>query len=269
MLRPAASFHDLLERPLGRYARGDHFLVWCATRSLCGTLLWGRPTEEESRLLMSTIDCPIADGLRPPFDAVLDTRRLTGVDPAAFEVLVGATSGRRALYERVRRYAMIRTTGLAGAITAGLFHVIDPKFSWRVFARLDEALGWLDHPRPVELAARLDALVDDAQGRAPAIARLRDWLAARPQPRASLDDACRALGLSRRSMQRLLRVDGTSFRAEVDRARAQAAKRLLGETDLKLEAVAREIGCASMEAFIALFRRLTHQTPTEWRARHR
>ena len=78
-----------------------------------------------------------------------------------------------------------------------------------------------------------------------------------------------ALGVSERSLQRQLRQEGTSFRREVDAARIRAARTLLADTDQKITVIALEVGCATLQHFSALFRRMTGETPSEWRARQR
>ena len=44
---------------------------------------------------------------------------------------------------------------------------------------------------------------------------------------------------------------------------------LLLESDAKLTSVAVEVGCASLQHFSSLFRKLTGESPSAWRARHR
>jgi hypothetical protein len=38
--------------PLGRFYAGPSWLVWCWDQTLCGSIVWGRPSEEESRELV-------------------------------------------------------------------------------------------------------------------------------------------------------------------------------------------------------------------------
>jgi AraC-like DNA-binding protein len=79
--------------------------------------------------------------------------------------------------------------------------------------------------------------------------------------------AARALGTSPRTLQRGLSELGTSFRAEVERARVRAAEALLAETNAKLEVIALQVGCSSPSSFSRLFRRLTGESPSDFRAR--
>lgn len=97
--------------------------------------------------------------------------------------------------------------------------------------------------------------------------RLRELLAA--SVLTTLAEAVKQLGVSERSLQRHLQAAGTSFSNEVQAARIAIAKRLLVETDRKLIAIAIEVGCASLQSFSAMFRRVTGEAPSEFRARLR
>ena len=114
----------------------------------------------------------------------------------------------------------------------------------------------------------LDTLVDRCRGMSPMLRKLRELLDARPG-RVTLQEAARALGQSPRTLQRRLRDDGTTFQLEHSGAQVRVAQRLLIDSDAKLESVASEVGCASLQNFSALFRRATGEAPSAWRARHR
>jgi AraC-like DNA-binding protein len=77
--------------------------------------------------------------------------------------------------------------------------------------------------------------------------------------------AARALGRSTRSLQRELRAAGTSFRAELARARADVAAELLADSELKLETVAARAGFTSPSHFSRFFRRRTGRPPSRSR----
>jgi len=66
-----------------------------------------------------------------------------------------------------------------------------------------------------------------------------------------------------------LHAAGTTFRHELNSARVRAAQTLLATSHTKLEVIAAEIGCASVQHFSTLFRRETGEAPSAWRARHR
>jgi AraC-like DNA-binding protein len=90
----------------------------------------------------------------------------------------------------------------------------------------------------------------------------------RAQPRtATLARAARTVGHAERTLQRTLTQGGTSFREELRHARMHHAADLLAETDIKVEAVARAVGYASVSHFHDSFRRVLGTTPTKFRAR--
>jgi len=68
-----------------------------------------------------------------------------------------------------------------------------------------------------------------------------------------------------RTLQRRLAEAGTRFATELGRARVAKAQHLMRTTDLKLSAIALDIGCATQSSFSDLFRRITGRTPSEWR----
>jgi len=72
-----------------------------------------------------------------------------------------------------------------------------------------------------------------------------------------------------RSLQRSLRGAGTSFRAVVDEHRIAEACRLLDQTDLKVEAIGREVGFQSLSGFVRSFRRSVGCSPHERRGQLR
>src|SRR5262249_10939819 len=78
----------------------------------------------------------------------------------------------------------------------------------------------------------------------------------------------KALGVSQRTLQRALRARGTSFRAEARLARVRVACRLLLETSLKIEAIAREVGYVSTSHFAEAFRGQTGVSPRQFRRAH-
>ena len=85
----------------------------------------------------------------------------------------------------------------------------------------------------------------------------------------SLAHAARALAMSTRSLQRQLAAAGTSLRLELERARFERARAQLVASDVKLEALALELGFASPSHFASRFRRAVGETPSQYRARHR
>jgi AraC-like DNA-binding protein len=266
-VEPAPGVDAFLDSPIGRFVRGPTYLVWCFDEALCGSALWGRPTEQDAHALVRLFDRdPTRDR---PYDAVTDTRDLEVVDPAGFAVLADYLRRRMPEYaRRVRRHALIHPAGLTGASVAGLFSVIGPTYAWRLFADDSSAFAWIEHPDAGRAVELVRALVAGARSVPDALRALREHLASNLRG-ASLSRASRAVGQSERSLQRALTSAGTTFRQEVARSRAAAARERLEHSDAKLDAIATEVGCASASHLALLFRREYGVTPGEYRARSR
>jgi AraC-like DNA-binding protein len=89
-------------------------------------------------------------------------------------------------------------------------------------------------------------------------------------PETSLDDAAVHLSTSRRTLQRALQEEGITFRDLRRRARMERAKFLLAESNMKLLAIALDIGFRKTAQLRKLFLEEVSMGPSEWRraARH-
>lgn len=119
-----------------------------------------------------------------------------------------------------------------------------------------------------ELGAELETLFGAASGTPTLLRRLREQLGAQPGA-VSLEVAAHVLAVTERSLQRRLKSWGTSFQIEQNQAQVRAAEEMLREESLSLAEIASRTGCSSLSHFSALFRRITGETPTDWRKRHR
>jgi AraC-like DNA-binding protein len=266
MMNAARSLTDLAGDPVGRYALGEGFLVWCATPALCGTALWGRLTCDTVLALTRAFDRAGDAGHDAPCDFVLDARHLEACDVPAFEAVTSALRPRAGeLRRRIRCHALVRGPGVIGSAVAGCFASLELDVLARAFDQLEPALGWIGADGPV--APRLEQLINEAMAGLPALERLRTWLATHTGRPCSMAEAARALGVSSRSLQRTLLRRGTCFRAEVAQARLALAQQLLHSTDLKIAAIASRVGMSSESSFIAFFREATQLSPAAWRAR--
>jgi AraC-like DNA-binding protein len=135
----------------------------------------------------------------------------------------------RALLDREQRYA-------------------DPRLYAMLRDKAEEALRRLD--RGATLAERIKDLV---------LCRVLD---AKP----SLSDASREVGMTPRALRRKLEAEGTSFAAVVDDARAELARRILGEASTTIQEAAYRLGFAEVSSFHRAFRRWTGMTPSAYRA---
>lgn len=92
--------------------------------------------------------------------------------------------------------------------------------------------------------------------------RLVDLLA---QGEANADVACRALRLSRRTLQRRLKAERTSFQAVLTEVRADLAVRYLSDERLKAFEVAMLLGYSSISSFTTAFKSWYSMPPAEYR----
>jgi len=267
LVQAEADIDAFLAAPVGRYLRGDSFLLWVHSPSLLGASYPGLPSGADLMRLGRTLGLPLSPALAPRFDAVVDVAGVSHVSPEAFALIAGhLQQDVTALAARVRRVAVVRPAGMSGATVTGLFYEhLAPSIAGALFSDAREAFAWLDRPEGAAVAVELAALEAELFGLSPLLRALREQLAGTlAGPR--IEPTARALGVSVRSLQRALAAAGSSFRGEVARARVRAAEILLmGER--KLESIAREVGCASLAQFSTLFRRLTGETPSEFRAR--
>ncbi|MDX1499183.1 MAG: helix-turn-helix transcriptional regulator [Woeseiaceae bacterium] len=92
--------------------------------------------------------------------------------------------------------------------------------------------------------------------------KLADLLA---EGEANADAACRALKLSRRTLQRRLRAEKTSFQKVLTEVRAALAVRYLSDERLKALEVAMLLGYSSISAFTTAFKSWYDMPPAEYR----
>jgi AraC-like DNA-binding protein len=259
--------------PEGRYLAGSSWIHFCASSGFWGVVLWGRPgsddTEQLVRSLARELQAPAV-----PHVSLVDASRIESVDAAAFASLDRyVRSEQQRLSVAVRRLALVRASGMAGAVVAGFFQVLPKPYPVDVFADVAGALAWLDHgaggePLPSSHAAELSEAVATAAAAPPVVVALRALLEDRSETLA-VHDAARALAVSERTLQRRLSEVGTSFSEELTQARLRRAERLMLDTDLPLTTIALEVGCASLQHFSALFRKRNGESPSAWRERRR
>jgi AraC-like DNA-binding protein len=266
---PASSIPQFLEAPVGRYIIRRNLIVWCRSPKLCGSAYWGRPEANDVHELIQLYDLDRRPGIDLPFDVITDGRYLTEIDPFAMGNLVRYWVRRIPDFAtRIRRQAVIRPGGLSGIMMAGVYQVFRAQHELQVFESPAAAYGWIDPARGAQAAAEVDAILEGVRGLSPTLAALRQHIADNLD-RLEIRQAARALGLSERSLQRTLSELGTSFRAELISARVRAAQVLLDQTEMPIAEIGRTVGCTSAAHFSALFRKVTDQSPAEYRARNR
>ena len=84
---------------------------------------------------------------------------------------------------------------------------------------------------------------------------------------ANADAACRRLLLSRRTLQRRLKAERTSFQKVLKEARAELAVRYLRDERLKALEVAMLLGYSSISSFTTAFKTWYDMPPAEYRQR--
>ena len=101
-----------------------------------------------------------------------------------------------------------------------------------------------------------DKLSDQLKG------RLADLLA---RGEANADYACRAMKLSRRTLQRRLKAEKTSFQKVLKEVRAELAVRYLSDRRLKALEVAMLLGYNNISSFTTAFKSWYNMPPAEYR----
>jgi AraC-like DNA-binding protein len=267
MMQPARDRDDFVKAPIGKYLAGGTWLYFYASAHFSGFLLWGRLNEED---LQETIKIKpsVHAFAATPHVAMVDARRVEKVDAAAFAVTAGYVQEHRvAIGKVIDRLAVLHPPGLLGTIAGGFFQIVRPPYPVEVFAEPTAALRWLGLEGAGPLMAELDALQAKVSGTTPVLRDLRA-LIHRNLRGVALPEAATSLGISERSLQRRLSEHGTSFQRELGLARVRAAQGLLVETEASLTHIAFEVGCASLHHFSLLFRKVTGETPSQWRARY-
>jgi len=264
-MHSASDIGDYRARPLGSFLALPHGLVFCARPNLWGFALWGCPSREEMQRMVSLVALDLGPAA-VPHGTLVDLRSLGHADPQALAPLAEHARSHTALVrEKVQRMALVRPRGVLGMTVAGFYEVIRVPYPVKVFDDLAAGASWL---AAGDLAEEIAGVIERARGVSPLIVQLRGWLETH-LAEATLAAAARAVARSPRSLQRDLSKHGTSFASLLGSARVQVAKRLLSETELSLTQVAYEVGCASPQHFSAMFRRVTGQSPSQWRARGR
>ncbi|MEL6768009.1 MAG: AraC family transcriptional regulator [Pseudomonadota bacterium] len=83
--------------------------------------------------------------------------------------------------------------------------------------------------------------------------------------RPSVEVAAEMAGMSSRSLQRLLRREGVSFSTLLDQCSFERACRLLGDHDLRITDIAHSVGYEDSSHFARAFKRISGQTPRQYR----
>jgi AraC-like DNA-binding protein len=262
-VRPAESIDAFFTAPAGTFLSGRTWLYFCTDEKLFGQVHWGVPEVHDMARLLALWQVELLPET-PPHASFVDASALGGMRKEWFELMDAELARNLApLAKKLERQAVVRPSGMVGAMVAGFFSVLPIPYPARVFETTGEALAWLGRP---ELAAELARLSDGARQEEPLLRGLREHLAG-DVVHANLGHAAHALGVSERTLQRRLQEAGTAFQTELQRARVLAAEQLLDGSDLKLTAIALQVGFNSLQHFSTLFERVNGMSPRQWRAR--
>ena len=264
---PLTDPRQFIEEPVGHWYVGRVFLVWNASPALAGLIVWGRPAMHDVVEMSLT-----AGGYRrrsPRCNELIDISRIEAIDAATYAEILNSTGERSRLDEdRPARHAIVRSEGLLGTLAEGFLPLTGAGRSWRVFRDAAAAFEWSGQAQSAALRDEVAGIVERVHGTPAPLRRLREYIE-QDLAGATLAGAAAALALSERSLQRQLRRLGTHFREEVCKVRIEVASILLCDPDLKIEAIAREVGFSSHTYFSMLFHRSTGLTPSQYRDRQR
>ena len=79
------------------------------------------------------------------------------------------------------------------------------------------------------------------------------------------DDVAQQLSLHRRTLNRRLKAQGTTFQKVLDGVRWEISRQLLGTTNISLDDVVAATGYADTSTFVRAFHRWSGTTPAKWR----
>lgn len=142
------------------------------------------------------------------------------------------------------------------------------------FSGLEIEREWLDRPRPNSSPELLRALQTQADlqlarrdHNAAPVARVKRWLSSHSlQTRPTMDAVARDLGMSARSLRRLLASEQVVYTDLLEQARAERAKELLADPRCSVQDAAYALGFEEPAAFSRAFRRWTGMPPSAYRA---
>lgn len=268
MLQRAESLEDLTVDPYGKYFVGRTWLSFFAPHGrFSGTIVWGEPTPDDVRAWESCADLRISP-ICGPHATLFDAHKVERLGPSAFgELARYASKNVDGFRDRITRLAIVHAGSFAGAVAAGFTKLVPVPFPTEVFDEVGKALAWLGCESDAALLEQLGAVKDEARAVAPIVQKLAAFLA--HHPRATPEQAARALALSTRSLQRRLSEQKTTFRHEVDLARVRLAQRLLRDSEQSITEIAIQVGLTSPQHLSTLFHKLGHESPSEWRSKAR
>ena len=127
------SLGEARAQPEGGYVAGQSWLYFGIDSSVFGHALWGTPTPEDLQGLVQVMELELELDREPPHAAIVDVSSVDALGQDGFEVLAGYVMRHGArLAQIVTQTAMVRSTGLNGAIASGFFDIVGSPFPARV-----------------------------------------------------------------------------------------------------------------------------------------
>ena len=89
-----------------------------------------------------------------------------------------------------------------------------------------------------------------------------------PGGETGIDDVAHRLGMSKRTLQRKLGAEKTTFQAQLKHTRQLLAQHYLTTTSMKVDEIAYLLGYIELNSFLRAFYTWLGMSPREYRARH-
>ena len=199
------------DEPAHIISESTTFAAWFAPR-MYGVSLWGPQTPLDGDKFFASLEWA-AKNLEAPWDFLADNQRLRIGDHdwhGFTRVLAWGRDVMPRLGGVIRKWVTVSPNNALGWAIAGSMRLLRAPFPAESARDVDDALSRLGRPDRATLGPWIDALPARVTERTGLVARLHMWLAATPE--SSLGDAARRLAMTPRTLQRLLALEGRSFR---------------------------------------------------------
>lgn len=271
MALPATTFESVPDLapffgdPARRCVVYRSFAYWQAERRAFGTMIWGRPNENDVVEMCAAHEV----GANPLFrghTSIVDIRALEAVDLLAFKRMLTYLRQRRDAWSpNVSRQVVLHRGGYAHAVVVGMFQLLRPGHQVLFF---DDAKSAFEAIGASDVYDDLERIRQELLGTPDIVRRVQAALEDMPA-KVTTSGVARAIGMSTRSLQRYLMDAGSSLRQERQKHLLRTSERLLEATELDLDAIAGQVGASSSSHLVALFRAHHGMTPGAFRALHR
>lgn len=252
--------------PVGRCLVGTTYVVWCAAPDLAGLTMWGSLDDRSIREMLAIGTFARHPDIASQRRVLIDCRDLETVDT---EILLGfqaLTRDRGSPWNGVARQAVLVPDGIRGILLAGTFASLGISHPLRITHELEPAVAFLEDDEAASAHAQAARIAGETRGPAELLLRLRNQLR-RELNDATIGSTAAALAMSTRTLQRGLRDLHTSFTDELRRVRMWTAELMLLHSQLKIEAIASQVGFGTASRMSATFRRELNVTASALRAR--